>query len=123
MRWRVDPPIPYYLHESWREGMQAMSERRGLGPIASAIGDARSKLIDEAWFGRRTADGPGPTFRGSGKTPGMEDDFEGFQHAWSLKPSTEGAVSSGQSFEDAWALREPTQTPGADAVPDIGIDR
>lgn len=106
MRWRVVPANPYYPRESFGMGMQAMSERRGRGPIGDAIADARRKLIDEGWFGRRSSEPSGSSSLG-----------------WELdapKPRTAEESMALLSFEEAWATREPPMDK-LDLDHDLGI--
>lgn len=72
----------------------------------SAVEDARAKLIDEGWFGRRS------------NAPGGHD----LGHEWagpSIHDTPDKAPAS-SSFEEQWAPREPGPSPAE--VPDLGID-
>ena len=91
-------------------GMQAMSERKGRGPVDDAIADVRGKLIDEGWFGRRSPEQSGSSSLG-----------------WELdapKPRTPEESMALLSFKEAWATREPpTDKLDPDRDLGIGIDR
>lgn len=77
-----------------------------LSGVGDAIADARSKLIDEGWFGRSEA--PGAMGRTIAETP---------------EQSLYGAT---RSFEELWAPRVPGEATAADRGPECeapGIDR
>ena len=63
-----------------------------LGGIGTAIDDARTKLIDEGWFGRRSM-------------PGIGD------HGMPIDP-VPNAIDGLRSFEELWAPRERDAAPG-----------
>lgn len=71
---------------------------RLLGTVGDAVGDIRSKLIDEAWFGR------GPARAGGTVAPTVRS-------ADDLLPR--------RSFEEDWAPRAPS---GPEGNRDKGID-
>ncbi len=70
-----------------------------LGVVGDAVGDLRTKLIDEAWFGR------GPARAGSPTSSTVRSADE-------LMPR--------RSFEEDWAPQAPS---GAQGDRDMGIDR
>lgn len=76
-----------------------------LGGIGGAIDDARTKLIDEAWFGRRSFSSDAGFEPPEHPSP---DDHE---------PSPMDYLAQ---FEEFWAPREPSPEPPA---PDLGIER
>ncbi|TAL32258.1 MAG: hypothetical protein EPN98_13995 [Phenylobacterium sp.] len=77
------------------------------GQGREAIEDVRAKLIDEAWFGRRSAAPRSPDVALGWVT---EHDAEARAHAPDAPRTT---------FDEQWAPRPP----GGDADPDHGIDR
>lgn len=87
-----------------------MGERKGGGAVGEAIGDIRSKIIDEAWFGRR------------GSTPAASGSL-----GWEMdapKPRTMDDLRALQSFEEAWATRDrPVDKLDPDYDLGIGIER
>lgn len=86
-----------------------MGERNILDEIGDALADARSKLIDEGWFGRRAPNTPGRDLGREWGGPSIHD--------------TPGDLPRGPGFEDGWAAREPDETTVAQHGQDIGIDR
>lgn len=89
-----------------------MGERRSLmeflfGELSAAVADARGKLVEEGWFGRRA-----PDARSDAPSLGWTAD----------KPEPAGDFYMPRaSFEEAWARREPA-APGERAPDDKGFD-
>ena len=81
-----------------------------LNSAGDAIGDIRTKLIDEGWFGRSTA---------SPETTGANS------LGWDVEPSkprTSGEMQARLSFEEAWATRD-RPIDKLDPDYDLDIDR
>lgn len=106
-------------------GMQAMSERKNI--VGEIIADARDKLLDEGWFGRRpTEQREDPLARFGGSEDFGQRSPEAFGASslgWELdapKARTAEESMALLSFEEAWATRKPPMDK-LDPDHDLGI--
>ncbi|MDO8381021.1 hypothetical protein [Phenylobacterium sp.] len=96
--------------------MRDPADRSGIadflfGQFRDAVQDIRSKLVDEGWFGRRSAPPGGMDLARDWSGPSVHE--------------TPGRLPSSPSFEEQWAPCErgdPAPDPGAPSH-DIGVDR
>lgn len=88
--------------------------------LGAGISDARSKLIDEGWFGRS-----GPERMRDFPEQGMPELGSDAWVEWANAVTHEASEGSTlESFERQWAVREPGSEPEHAAPgPDHGMDR